>query len=425
MRFVGLDVHKRVVQVHILDAKGAQLESFRFDLTADTLKSFARHHLDADTAVALEATTNTWAVLDIVAPFCQRVVVSNPLRTKAIASAKIKTDKVDAEVLAQLLRMDYLPQVWQPDAHTRAERSLASRRSALTRQSISLKNRIHSVLHQRLIQSPNQLFTKAGRAWLEQLDLPPLVRGEIDTLLRLLDALVLEQEALCTEVDRSAYQSEDIKLLMTLPGIDATIAHALMAAIGHIERFPSPEKFAAYLGLVPSVHQSAEHAYYGPITKQGNTNVRWLLIQAAHIAAKHPGPLGHQFAKLARRKSHNIAIVAIARRLAVLAWHLLTSHQPYRYASPAAVETKLQRLRVAARGKRKTGPKPGHTRSAHYGSGVRTRERKALNTVLQGEDLPTARPAPDAEARWIKKTGLGGFARSVQRTQRRTRQRNP
>jgi transposase len=370
MRYIGLDVHKRIVQVCIVNEAGEVLQVLRFELTVDTLVAFAKKYLDDDCAVALEASTNTWAVVDVLTPYCPRIVVSNPMRTEAIASAKIKTDKVDAQVLAHLLRLDYLPTVWQPDAHTRTERSLASRRSALTRQSISLKIRIHSVLHQRLIQAPKELFSKAGREWLEKLELPAIARGEIDTLLRLLDALALEQQALRQDVNRSAFASEDIKLLMTLPGVDVTVAHALMAAIGEIQRFASPEKLAGYLGLAPSVHQSADNTYYGRITKQGNTNARWLLVQAAQAAAKHPGPLGHQFARLEKRKNHSVAVVAIARKLAVLAWHLLTSRQPYRCAIPATVDTKLTKLRVSQEGKRKTGPKPGQGRPKSYGTGL-------------------------------------------------------
>ena len=414
MRFVGLDVHKRVVQACVLDEDGSQSSMLRFSLSAASLLEFARSRLGKDCAVALEATTNTWAIVDVLEPYCRRVVVSNPLRTKLIASAKIKTDRVDARVLAQLLRVEYLPEVWQPDAVTREDRTLASRRSALTRQSISLKNRIHSVLHQRLIQTPRDLFGKAGRRWLAQVELPAIARGEIDTLLRLLDALVLEQAQLQTEIDRRGFAGEDIKLLMSLPGVDVTIAHALVAAIGSIARFDSPGRLAAYFGLVPSVHQSAEHAYHGRITKQGNTNARWLLIQAAHMAARHPGPLGLQFARLARRKSRNVAITAMARKLAVLVWHLLTKREPYRYAIPAVVEGKLARLRVTQQSRRKGGPPPGTPRSSTYGSGTRLRRTKALNTVLAREGLPLATPPPAAETRFIEQSGLAELARAVQ-----------
>jgi transposase len=413
MRFIGLDVHKRILQACILDTDGELLDSLRFDLTLATLTTFAQRHLDDDCSIALEATTNTWAIVDALAPYCPRITVSNPMRTKLIASAKIKTDRVDALVIAQLLRCDYLPSVWTPDAHTREQRALASRRSALTRQSISLKNRIHSVLHQRLIQAPQSLFSKTGLAWLQATELPPIARGEIDTLLRLLDALQIEQAALRTDIDRAAFASDEIKLLMTLPGVDAATSHALMAAIGQISRFNADHKLAAYFGLVPSVHQSAEHCHYGRITKQGNTNVRWLLIQAAQVAAKHPGPLGHQFAKLAKKKNRSVAIVAIAHKLAILVWHLLTHKTPYRYALPATVETKLARLRVSQQGKRKSGPAKGQPPSSLYGTGLRSRKRKSLDQTLHCEGLPLTSNAPPGEQRVIQEAKLDAFVASL------------
>ena len=399
MKFVGLDIHKRVVQACILDEAGAQQAMRRFDLSVQSLVKFAEEELGADCAVALEATTNTWAVVDIIEPYCARVVVSNPMRTKAIATAKVKTDKVDALVLAQLLRVEYLPPVWQPDAATREERSLASRRSALTRQSIHLKNRLHSVLHQRLIQAPKDLFGKKGRQWLAALELPPIAHGEVDTLLRLLDALVIEQTSLRVEIDRRGFANQNIKLLMTLPGVDVTIAHALVAAIGPIERFDSPERLTAYFGLVPSVRQSAEHCYHGRITKQGNTNARWLLVQAAQAASRHPGPIGLQFAKLARRKNRNVAVVAIARKLAALSWHLLTKREAYRYALPAVVETKLSRLRVSAQcAERKRGPRPGGSLSSLRNRGAlatcEVTERRTQRGGAAVRHRRTARRAP-------------------------------
>ncbi len=421
MRFIGLDVHKRVVQAFVCDQAGVTLHSERFALSLDTLHDFARRQLDDECAVALEATTNTWAIVDVLAAFCPRITVSNPMRTKAIAAAKVKTDKVDAQTLAHLLRCDYLPSVWIPDAPTRTERSLASRRSALTRQSISLKNRIHSVLHQRLVQAPGELFSANGRAWLQALDLPPVARGEIDSLLRMLDTLAEEQAALRTQIDRTAFASENIKLLMTLPGVDTTTAHAIMAAIGQIDRFACANQLAAYFGLVPSVRQSAEHCVHGRITKQGNSNVRWLLIQAAQAAAKHPGPLGHQFARLERKKNRSVAIVALARKLAILVWHLLTHQTPYRYAVPATVETKLARLRVSQQGKRKSGTKKGQPRPDAYGTGHGSRLRRSLDAALQNEGLPATTPAPVAEQRVIARLGVSHFVQRIQTTTRTPR----
>lgn len=128
-RYVGL-VHKRFIEVCILDETGKVLFRGRVDCDRMALERFARQRLRASGRVALEATTNTWPV-DILRPFVAAVVVSNPLKTRAIAEAKIKTDKVDAEVLAHLLRCDYLPQVWQPDEPTQILRGLITHRMGL------------------------------------------------------------------------------------------------------------------------------------------------------------------------------------------------------------------------------------------------------------------------------------------------------
>ncbi len=156
MTFTGLDLHKKEVEAVLLAEDGRLLLRSRFPATRAALETFAAAHLSPlHSIVAVEATTNTWPVAAIpLQPLVHKVVVSNPLRTKAIASAKIKTDKVDALVLAQLLRTDYLPEVWIPDSHTRLMRQRSTERAMLSADRTRIKNRIHSVLHQRLIAAP-------------------------------------------------------------------------------------------------------------------------------------------------------------------------------------------------------------------------------------------------------------------------------
>lgn len=162
-RWIGLDLHKRVLEVCIVNDAGAVERRYRLSVTREELKSFADEYLRPDDHVAVEATTNTWPVVELLRPFVAEIVVSNPLRTAAIAEAKVKTDKVDALTLAQLLRASYLPGVWQPDAATAQLRQLTSRRSALVGDATAIKNRIHSLLHQRLIPTPAcKLFTVQG-----------------------------------------------------------------------------------------------------------------------------------------------------------------------------------------------------------------------------------------------------------------------
>jgi transposase len=414
IKYAGLDVHKRVVEACVLDAEGQILMRERFDLSPSKLSRFARRYLGAEAKVAVEATTNTWAIVRLLKPHVGEVVVSNPLATKAIAQAKVKTDKVDALVLAQLLRCDYLPRVWQPDEATQEIRRLTSRRAALVGQATGVKNRLHAILAQRLLAVPvPDLFNSKGLAWLGALELDGEGRLMLDSDLRLLRAIHAEISALDTLLAQKGYQDERIKLLMTLPGVDITCAQAVLAALGDIGRFRDADHAASYLGLVPSTRQSADHCYHGPITKAGNGQARWMLVQASQHLGKHPGPLGVFFRRLKKRKNHNVAVVAAARKLVTIAWHMLTRNEPYRYAQPHPTMIKLARLRIKATGARRKPQTKGKGRSANYGSGVQMRTIKPLTQVFADEDLPPLGPAPAGEARTIAQSDTTEYVASL------------
>ncbi|HSE95426.1 MAG TPA: IS110 family transposase [Methylomirabilota bacterium] len=256
---------------------------------------------------------------------------------------------MDALVLAQLLRCDYLPRVWQPDPATQALRHLTSRRATLVARRTGIKNRIHAVLHTELVSAPTQdLFGPTGQAWLRTVGLPPLARLAIDSELRLLAAVEAELTTLTPTLLDRAHGDARIRLLLTLPGVDVAVAQTLLATLGEVGRFRDGAHAASYLGLVPATYQSAAHTYHGPITKQGKGHARWLLVQAAQHLEAHPGPLGVFFRRLARKKNRNVAVVATARKLVVIAWHMLRADEPYRYADPRVTQHKLARLRVAA-----------------------------------------------------------------------------
>jgi transposase len=419
-RYVGFDIHKREATVCILDPQGKQQLSRRFDLSRVALRALAETVLRPADRVALEATTNSWAVVELLRPHVAEVVVSNPLATKAIASAKIKTDKVDAEVLAQLLRCDYLPRVWEPDEATRQLRELTGRRASLVQQRTGLRNRIHSVLAMRLIGEPGELFGPAGLQWLASLlasDDGIDAEGKllIESDLALLAHLQQEIDRFEQVLAARGWNDPRVKLLMTLPGVDVTTAESVLAALGDIGRFRAPQKAAAYLGLVPSTRQSAKKCYHGPITKRGNNQARWMLIQAAHSIARNPGPLGHFFRRLKKRKNHNVAVVATARKLVMITWHMLTRNEPYRYAQPRSTETKLSRLRVKATGaKRRTGPRKGERCVAKI-PGERSRTIRSLDQVYEVEQIPARQPLSAGEQRTVSDSGTTEFVAGLDR----------
>jgi len=365
--------------------------------------------------VALEATFHSYAIAGVLRPFVRRVVLSNPLQTQALAQAKIKPDKVDARVLSQLLRCDYLPEVWQPDEATHRLRRLTHRRAPLVAERTRLKNRLHSVLAgERIVLPCDDLFSQKGLVWLRSVEMDPLDRQQIESDLRLMEATEKELQALEQTLARPAWEDERVKLLMTLPGVDYAVAQALLAALGEISRFADGEHAASYLGLVPSTHQSGEPCYHGPIPRHGNGKARRRLIQAAPHVAAHPGPLGVFFRRLLKKKNRNVAVVATARKLVVIAWQMRTHNEPYRYAQPQPTKTKRARLRVRVSGqKRASGTKKGEARSARYGTGESVRRIPALPEVLDGEELPPTQPLNPAEERMRAAMQVAEYVRSL------------
>lgn len=404
IRYIGLDVHKHVVEVCILNRLGKRLCRGQVPCTREALEDFARTELKSQDRVALEASTNTWAVVAILQPHVKQIVVSNPLKTKAIAEAKIKTDKVDAEVLAQLLRCDFLPGVWQPDEATRQLRRLTTQRASLITERSRIKNRIRSLLAHLLVESPRKfLWSQRGIAWLKQVVVPEHERIILDIDLAMLDHLEGQIARLDKKLAELAYQEDRVRLLMTLPGIDYTVAQGILAALGDISRFADGDHAAAYLGLVPSTHQSGSRCYHGHITKAGRSHARWLLTQAAQRLDRHPGPLGVFLRKLCRKKNRNVAVVATARKLVTIAFLMLKNNEPYRYAVPELTKTKLSRVRFRATGVR-SEPSPNG-------------KAKGLVDVYAREKLPSITPVDqvsEGERRMLRSCRATTFAREVQ-----------
>jgi len=367
--FYGLDVHKEFFQVCALSENGQRRRDFRMGGDADAIEAFARRLARTD-QVVLEATFHSWAIVQILRRYVDRVVVADPAQLKAIAHARVKTDKVDAHILAELLRLDFLPEVELPAAETWAVRQLMAHRNQLRRQSVATKNTIHAVLNRSLLRYPGSfLFTEKGFCWLAELALPPAERMVLDHQ----TALLREVKARLDAVDRALVEQArlhaDAKLLVTIPGVDVVVAMGFLAAIGSIDRFSSPQKLAAYFGLVPKVRQSANTTYYGHITKAGSRNARWLAIEAAHTIARSGSPLAATYLRIRRRKGHQIAVTALARKLVIVVWHLLTTQQPYRYAAPERTRIKLRKLQKDDR--RPMAPTPRTLDAVYAEAGLR------------------------------------------------------
>ncbi len=342
--FYGLDVHKEFIQVCEVDAKGANRKEYRIGGTAEEIDRWAENlgHRDQ---VVLETTFHSWAIHAIVFRYAGRVVVANSLQVKAIAHAKIKTDKVDAYTLARLLQADFLPSVELPDEKTWALRQLVSHRRLLVKQRVAMKNTILATFHRCLICPPQgDAFTIRGRRWMRSVELAPTERFLVHNALDLLEAIEARLDATDQELLKTAAVEEQAHLLMTIPGVGITVAMGLLAAIGDIRRFPSPGQLASYFGLVPRVSQSAGRCHHGRITKAGPGNARSLAIEAAQVLARSPSPIATTFYRVRRKRGYNVAVTALARKLIVLVWYMLQNGEPYRYASVESTRRKLRSL---------------------------------------------------------------------------------
>jgi transposase len=349
MRIIGLDIHRAFAEaVAWEDGKLRRLG--RVDMRRDRLKAFAAM-LTTDDVVIVEATGNAAAVANVIDPYVKRVVIANPKQVRIIAHAKIKTDTIDAGVLAQLYASGFLPEVWIADEATQALRRQVTRRNQIVRQRSRLKNIIQSILHSHLIPScPHaDLCGPKGRKWLAEQVLPEDERLAIERHLREFDRLGDDLKVVERDLARAALTDERVTRLMTIPGIDMVVALALIAAVGDIERFDAPRKLVSYLGLNPSVRQSGPGpAYHGRITKQGRGHARGMLVEAAWVAARAPGPLRAFFLRIRARRGQHIAAVATARKLAVLLWHVLSKGESYLWARPALHAKKLRDLQLKA-----------------------------------------------------------------------------
>jgi len=359
-RVIGMDIHRTFAEVVIWE-QGRLRRAGRVDMTRTALEGFGKT-LQASDEVVVEATGNTMAVVRVLSSFVTRVVIANPLQVRAIAHAHVKTDKIDAGVLASLHAAGFLPDVWTPPAETERLRRLVARRNQVVRHRTRIKNEVHSILHAHLVsRCPHaDLFGRLGRAWLRRQVLPADEIEAIDRHFRELDRLAEDIELLDREIAQSGLEDPSIKRLLTIAGINVTVAAGLVAAIGDIRRFSSPQKLVSYFGLNPRVRQSGlGFAQHGRISKNGRSHARAMLVEAAWAAAKAPGPLHAFFVRIRAKRGHQIAAVAVARKLAVLCWQLLTKEADYLWARPALVAKKIRDMELASGKPKEKGNTPG------------------------------------------------------------------
>ena len=325
-------MHKEFCQACVLDEEGNEVRHMKFESTPrDALKFF--DYLDDEVKIVVEACGIKDNVLDVLIERGFEVVLSDPYKNKLIAQAKNKTDKLDARILANLLRSGMIYTSYYPPKHIREVRDLVRHRIQLVRQRTTCKNRIQHMLTRKgvVVKKP---FSQKGTEFLTRSEYPgkPFVRDFLETI----NFLTWKIDCVEKQIKEIGSEIPEVNLLRSIPGIDYFSALLIYAEIGDVNRFRNHKKFAGFSGLVPSIHQSGMTERKGNITKLGSPLFRWILIQATHICIKYDNCISRHYQRIKyktaknEKKRSNKAVVAAARKLAVVIYYMLKRGERFR-----------------------------------------------------------------------------------------------
>ncbi len=326
--FAGIDYHKKFSLVTIGNESGEVLTQRRLPNDRFAIKEFFAVYPTAICAV--ESCRGYEWFVDYLKELGHEVRLVNAYKAKLIAQSKCKTDKIDSRVLMQLLAKDFLPTCYQPSPEERKLRERLRWRAHLVRYATRTKVRIHILLDKENVGlSAPQLFSAQGKKFLKNIELSDFRKALLDehlTMLEFFDKLVDSEDAW---VKQTVKASADAQLLTTIPGVGNLTALVILAELGDISRFKTAKQVVSYAGLAPSVYSSANTRHLGPITKQGSSMLRWMLIQAAWISIRTCPRLRMSFTAVTSRNGKNPGIISVARKLLKIAYRVLRDQKPF------------------------------------------------------------------------------------------------
>jgi transposase len=327
MLYVGLDVHKEFCQASVLDENGKELSNEKFLSTNDALDEFLDRFEDAK--FVLESTGIWEFIYEGIERRGFEAVLAHPLKVRAIAEAKIKTDKVEARTLAHLLRADLVPCSYIPSKDIRDLRQLVRQRTFLVQRQTSFKNKVHAEMTRRGIRRPDYLktpFSNKSIEWMRSLNIVT-ININLDCIQAIQDQIESMNEKLYQEYQKRP----EAQLISSFPGIGYYGALLIWAEIADIHRFKDPEHLSSYAGLTPTVSQSASTVHYGAISKEGSKHLRWILIESVHVHIRYnpDSQLSKFHSKIEKKKGNQRATTAAARKLLHVLFWMLQNNEPY------------------------------------------------------------------------------------------------
>lgn len=331
IEYVGIDYHTKFAVATRMQKDGRVISCDKVMNNREDIQQYLSL-LPKNSKLVLEATNNWYAFMEWSHEFPLDVKLAHPLKLKAIATARIKTDSIDSKILADLLRSDFIPESYIAPKEVRDIRELVRYRTTLVRIRTQFVTRIHAVLFKtgEKIEATDVTGIK-GREEINALDLREIYKQEIQSCLTVCDQLKVQIDIFSKEIEEKATLSSDAKLLMSIPGISFFSSLLITSEIGDYQRFSSSKKLCSFAGLVPSVFSSGGKTRLGSITKTGSANLRFVLLQAVPHVIKKSNRLGNLYYKVSRKHGVKTGRIAVARRLLAIMFTMLKTRQEFMF----------------------------------------------------------------------------------------------
>jgi transposase len=349
--YVSIDIGKRNCVACISDKEGMIIEETKYGNTLSEAKDFAQHidqkYNSTNCIAVVESTANMWIkTYKALEQSGIQTKLANPFKTRVIAEARIKTDKLDARILCHLLRSNLIPESYVAPDSIREDRSILRLRINLVQDRTRVVNRLHSLLDKYDVNCDDggsHLVGKKGMRWLKSLKLDGNDQILLNNYISNIEFLNEEIIQIDKKVSLQAVKTEDVKILMSITGIDYFSAMLIMSEIGDITRFNHPSKLVSWSGLCPTIHQSGNSLYMGRM-KDGNKKIRWIMIQAANTAVRTDKRMKNYYAKIVKRQGHSVAITHVANKMMRIMWYMLKNKENYKDGKPELYQRKLKRI---------------------------------------------------------------------------------
>ena len=346
IKYVGIDVGKRKCQTCIMEENATVIDEFVFSNDSDGI-SLLLSKLDDECRAVMESTGNYWVrIYDALEKNGIETKLANPLMMKAVSYPSIKNDRKSARTLARLLKADLIYECYVPSYEARSARNLLRYRSSLVKIQTMVRNQTHALLDLYEVECQyKDILGTHGLAVLSTLKMNADDDLILHTHTKHLECIKDCIDKISARIAMRASDNEDVRILMSMTGIDYHTALLIATEIGDISRFPVPKHLVSWAGLCPNLNDSGESKYYGRIKKREcNRRVQWAIIQAAHVATKHDRRMSEYYERNAKRMHTNKAMVKVANKMMTIIWHMLTKKQLYMQKNDRLYHNKINKM---------------------------------------------------------------------------------